>query len=308
MTPMKPVIVIAGPTAVGKTALTLQLAQSLNGEIVSADSMQIYRRLNIGSAKPSTEEMTLVPHHMIDIADPAEPYSVSDYRGAAIEAMRGILSRGKLPIVSGGTGLYINALLYEMDFSGTTHDETFRLTMEQLLEKDGPEALYQRLKNIDPEAAENIHPNNTKRVIRALEINEVGGTKKSDFSKQTKFNHEFSFIFVCLTRPRAELYDRINKRVDMMMDAGLLEEVNALYQSGIGPNCQSMQGIGYKELLPVVCGESRLDEAVEKIKQSSRNYAKRQMTWFKRYSEATWIDVSQYDDRQTLEIVKSMLY
>lgn len=293
---MKPVVIIAGPTAVGKTELTLQLAQKLGGEIVSSDSMQIYRRMDIGSAKPGAGELASVPHHLIDVAEPEAPFTVSDYRQLALAALRDIGDRGRVPIVSGGTGLYVNALLYEMDFSDTGSDPAYRKALEEEAARNGPETLHSRLTLLDPEAAAAIHPNNVKRVIRALEINEVGGGKKGDFTKNQRRNLEFSFLFVCLTRPRQELYDRINTRVDLMLAAGLLHEVETLRASGLTRGHQSMQGIGYKELLAHLEGECSLEAAVASIKQNTRHYAKRQLTWFKRYPEAHWLDLSGYPD------------
>lgn len=293
---MKTVIIIAGPTAVGKTEITLQLAAQLGGEIISADSMQIYRRMNIGSAKPSQEEMAVAPHHLIDILEPEQSFSVADFQRLAKNAIREIHSRDRIPVVSGGTGLYINSLLYNMDFSGTTSDDSFRKELEEYLRTEGTEALYQRLVNQDPEGAAAIHPNNVKRVIRAIEINEMGGAKKGDFIRTPVRNSEFSFLFVCLTRPRMELYDRINKRVDLMLSAGLLSEVEQLVESGCHGELQSMQGIGYKELLAFMDGHLGYEEAVNSIKQNTRHYAKRQMTWFNRYQEAHWLDLSQVKD------------
>ncbi len=293
---MNTVIIIAGPTAVGKTDVTLQLAAQLGGEIVSADSMQIYRRMDIGSAKPSPEELAAVPHHLIDIIDPDHAFSVADFQLRAKAAIREIHGRGRVPVVSGGTGLYINSLLYDMDFSGTTSDDSFRKELEEFLRKEGTEALYQRLVDQDPEGAAAIHPNNIKRVIRAIEINEMGGSKKGDFARTPVRNLEFSFLFICLTRPRMELYDRINKRVDLMMSSGLLSEVEQLMESGCHKGLQSMQGIGYKELLAFIEGQYGYEEAVDSIKQNTRRYAKRQMTWFNRYQEAHWLDLSQIRD------------
>lgn len=293
---MNPVIIIAGPTAVGKTEITLQLAEQLGGEIISADSMQIYRRMNIGSAKPSAEELAAVPHHLIDVVEPDQSFSVSDYQQLAREAIRSVLKKGAVPIVSGGTGLYINALLYDMDFSGTASDDSYRKTLEEFARTEGADALYRRLVHQDPEGAAVIHPNNIKRVIRALEINELGGVKKGDFARNPARNFEFSFIFVCLTRSREEIYDRINKRVDLMLSAGLLTEVEALRNSGLHKGLQSMQGIGYKELLAFLEGLESYEGAVGSIKQNTRHYAKRQLTWFKRYPEAHWLDLSMISD------------
>ncbi len=296
---MKPVIIIAGPTAVGKTEITLALAQQLGGEIISADSMQIYRRLDIGSAKPSIEELSAVPHHLIDVVDPDQPFSVSDFQAQAKGAIRGILKKGRTPIVSGGTGLYINSLLYDMDFSGTAADDTYRKNLEAFAQTQGTDALYQRLIEQDPVGAAAIHPNNIKRVIRALEINELGGVNKGDFARNPVRNLEFSFIFVCLTRPRSELYDRINKRVDLMLSAGLLSEVEQLRKSGLHRGMQSMQGIGYKELLSSLEDGLSYEDAVNSIKQNTRHYAKRQLTWFKRYPEAHWLDLSMISDTKS---------
>lgn len=293
---MNTVIIIAGPTAVGKTEITLQLAKQLDGEIISADSMQIYRRMDIGSAKPSPDELAAVPHHLIDILEPDQAFSVADFQLRAREAIREIHGRGRIPVVSGGTGLYINSLLYDMDFSGTISDDSFRKEMEVFAAAEGPEALYQRLMKLDPEGAAAIHPNNIKRVIRALEINELGGSKKGNFTHTPMKNFEFSFVFVCLTRPRFELYDRINKRVDLMMSAGLLSEIEQLMASGCHKGLQSMQGIGYKELLGFIEGQYGYEEAVDTIKKNTRHYAKRQMTWFSRYPEAHWLDLSQMTD------------
>lgn len=293
---MKPVIIIAGPTAVGKTEVTLALTKQIGGEIVSADSMQVYRRMDIGSAKPSVEELQSVPHHLIDVVDPEQPFSVSDYQQLSTAAIRTIHNKGKIPVISGGTGLYINSLLYEMDFSGTSSNDAYRKELESFAEINGADALFQRLIQQDPEAAAGIHPNNIKRVIRALEINEVGGVKKGDFARNPARNLEFSFIFVCLTRSRSELYDRINKRVDLMLSAGLLSEVTQLRDSGLHRGLQSMQGIGYKELLAYLEGQGSYDEAACSIKQNTRHYAKRQLTWFKRYPEAHWMDLSSIED------------
>jgi len=289
---VKKVIIIAGPTAVGKTDLTLSLAEKLNSEIISADSMQIYRGMDIGSAKPTQEEMKGIPHHLIDCADPKEPFSVSDYRKSAFEAIDALLQKGKTPIVTGGTGLYINALLYEMDFSNTSSDSEFRNAMQKYADENGSDALYQRLLEKDPAAAEAIHPNNIKRIIRALEISEIGGEKKGDFRQGPTLNTDYSFDLFCLTRERSELYDRINIRVDQMMEKGLLDEVRRFYDAGFTSSVPAMQGIGYKELMDYLKGNSTLNDAVQMIKQHSRNYAKRQLTWFRRYETARWIDLS----------------
>jgi tRNA dimethylallyltransferase len=292
---VKKVIIIAGPTAVGKTDLTLSLAEKLNSEIISADSMQIYRGMDIGSAKPDAAELSRVPHHLIDCVNPDEPFTVADFRRRAFETIDHLLAAGKTPIVAGGTGLYINALLYAMDFSNTGSDSDFRDAMQRFADENGPDALFQKLAEKDPSAAAAIHPNNIKRVIRALEIAEIGGEKKGDFRQGPALNTDYSFDLFCLTRERSELYDRINIRVDRMMDKGLMEEVRRLYEAGCTPDMPAMQGIGYKELMNHLKGNSTLDEAVQMIKQHSRNYAKRQLTWFRRYETARWMDLSGLD-------------
>lgn len=305
---MKPVIIIAGPTAVGKTEITLELAKQLRGEIISADSMQIYRRMDIGSAKPSSDELASVPHHLIDVVEPEESFSVADFQHLAKNAIREIHGRDRIPVVSGGTGLYINSLLYDMDFSGTPSDDSYRKALEEFARTEGADALYRRLVELDPIGAEAIHPNNIKRVIRALEINELGGVNKDDFARNPVRNLEFSFIFVCLTRSRSELYDRINKRVDLMLSAGLFSEVKQLRESGLRREMQSMQGIGYKELLACIEGLISYEDAVNSIKQNSRHYAKRQLTWFNRYPEAHWLDLSSIPDTETvLKEIKDLL-
>lgn len=291
----KPVVIIAGPTAVGKTDISIEIAKGLEGEIISADSMQIYKYLNIGSAKPTEEEMQNIPHYLIDEIDPRAEFSVSEYRSLAKEYIEKVAYRNKLPIIAGGTGLYVNSLLYDMDFSNTSSDKEIRERLTGEYEKYGSEYLHNRLKEVDTEAAERIHPNNVKRVIRALEIFYSTGETTKDFSKDLIENQDYNFILIGLNRDRKLLYERINMRVDIMFDQGLLEEVQDLVNMGLRVEDVSMKGIGYKEVIGYLDGEYDLSYAKELIKKNTRRYAKRQLTWFKRYDSMKWFNLD--DDR-----------
>lgn len=294
------VVIIGGPTAVGKTKTSIELAKRLNGEIISADSMQIYKHMDIGSAKPSLEEREGIVHHLLDFADPLEPFSVADFKRLAEEKIEEIHSRGKVSIVVGGTGLYINALLYEMDFSQVSDDTAQRRTLERYLETEGHGALHHRLHLLDPEAAQRIHPNNAKRVIRAIEVamnSEAGiGNFKTDLTP----NLRFDFYLMALTGDRTKLYDRINRRVVAMFDQGLVEELKFLKNLGLDDSFTSMKGIGYKEIFPYLEGTQTLAEVIEKVQLNTRHYAKRQLTWFKRYPNLKWYDVDASSDLITL--------
>jgi tRNA dimethylallyltransferase len=303
-----------GPTAVGKTEVAVSVAESIGGEIVSADSMQIYRGLDIGAAKPSAETLARVPHHMVDIADPAIPYSVYEYRKAAGEAVRGILSRGGVPVIAGGTGLYIHSLIYDMDFGEVKGNESVRAEYERLAAERGKEFVHDLLAERDPAAAERIHPNNLKRVIRALEripaspndTNDTGGqffcAESATQKNRPPVSRPFGFdlrkgklidpVMILLTRDRVDLVERIGARVDAMMEKGLAREVERLAGRGLTREHISMLGIGYKETLGYLNGEYGLGEAAELIKIHTRRYAKRQMTWFKRYKDAQVIDLT----------------
>lgn len=287
---MNKVIVIAGPTATGKTALSVRLAKELGGEIVSADSIQIYKKLDIGSAKPGVEERGGIPHYLMDFVPADGVYSVADYVKDAKERIDDILSRGKVPIVVGGTGLYISSLVDNVEFSDSEQDMSVRTRLQEELSEIGPVAMHKRLTEVDPESAESIHPNNTKRVIRALEIYETTGKTRTAYEAESKLKASpYDFCLIALTCDRELLYDRINRRVDIMTDAGLFGEVEALLNDGISADSQSMQGIGYKEAVMAVRGEITKEESIELIKKNSRNYAKRQLTWFRR-GEYTWFD------------------
>ncbi len=287
---MNKVIVIAGPTATGKTALSVRLAKELGGEIVSADSIQIYKKLNIGSAKPSMEEREGIPHYLMDFVEPDGVYSVADYVCDAKEKIDDILSRGKLPIVVGGTGLYISSLVDNVEFSDSEQDMSVRTRLQEELSQIGPEAMHARLAAVDPVSAESIHPNNTKRVIRALEIFETTGKTRTAYEAESKLiKSPYDFCLIALNCDRELLYDRINRRVDIMTEQGLFDEVEDLLCCGVPANAQSMQGIGYKEAVMAVRGEISKEESIELIKKNSRNYAKRQLTWFRR-GEYAWFD------------------
>lgn len=285
------VLVIAGPTAVGKTDLSIKLAKELNGEIISTDSMQIYKYMDIGSAKITKEEMCGVPHHMIDVVDPSTPFSVADYKEMAQKCIDDIISRGKLPILTGGTGLYINALTCNMNFTEAENDLKYRSELEELAEKHGNEYIHNMLKDIDPISYKEIHYNNRKRVIRALEVYKLTKKPFSSFNAGEEFyNGPYDVTYYVLNMDRENLYNRINLRVDMMMDKGLLEECIKLKEMGYNSSVQSMQGIGYKEIFYYLENKISLNEAVEMIKQGSRNYAKRQLTWFRRDPRAIILD------------------
>ncbi|NLL30727.1 MAG: tRNA (adenosine(37)-N6)-dimethylallyltransferase MiaA [Clostridiales bacterium] len=299
------ILVLAGPTAVGKTDLSIKLAKALNGQIVSTDSMQIYKYMDIGSAKVTEEEMQGIKHHMIDIIEPSEKFSASDYKDRATKAIEDILSRNKLPILAGGTGLYINSVTCNMDFTEAESDEEYRKELENLAEEKGNEFIHNMLKDIDPISYSEIHYNNRKRVIRALEVYKLTGKPFSSFNVGEEFyNGKYDVKYYVLNMDRAKLYERINKRVDIMMSSGLLEECIKLKDMGYNSSMQSMQGIGYKEVFYYLEGKISLEEAVEMIKKGTRNYAKRQLTWFRRDPRAIFINKDLYsNDDEILEYI-----
>lgn len=295
-----PLIILTGPTAVGKTALSIELAKDLNAEIISADSMQIYEYMDIGSAKVTKEEMDGVTHHMIDEVKPDFPFSVSEFQERANKYIKEVANKGKNVLITGGTGLYLNSLIYNMDFAKSNSNSKIREELEKELKDKGIDYMHDKLKSLDSEAACRIHKNNTKRVIRALEVC-LDGKKMQDFSNDLRYNEEYLPIIIVLNRDREILYNRINKRVDIMMESGLIEEVKKLLSMGYDKNLISMQGIGYKEIIKYLEGEYTLDEAVEIIKRDSRRYAKRQITWFKRYKDSEWFDLEKYDNMELLK-------
>ena len=284
--------VIVGPTAVGKTKYAVQIARKLNGEIVSADSMQIYRFMDIGSAKPTEEEQAAARHHLVDAVDPREPFSVAQYRHMAKECIEDIFQRDKLPVISGGTGLYVNALIYDMDFSAPPADLEQREKYRKTAEEKGPQYLHDILNDIDPDAAARIHPNNVRKVIRAIEAAK-SGEKIPSFETSFRSTSDYRCILIGLQRDRAELYDRINRRVDQMISDGLEDEIRSLMSMGLSSSDISMKGIGYKEMIDAMNGRITMEEATELIKRNSRRYAKRQMTWFRRYPDIRWFDLSE---------------
>ncbi|MGL5978526.1 MAG: tRNA (adenosine(37)-N6)-dimethylallyltransferase MiaA [Erysipelotrichaceae bacterium] len=297
---MKKVLVIVGPTAIGKTKLSVELAKQLNGEIISGDSIQVYRQLTIGSAKVTSEEQEGVAHHLIDMLDYKEAYSVKDFQTLGRAWIEDISNRGKLPIVCGGTGLYIKALLYDYEFSEEQVDEAYTAYVATL----SKEEQYTALLDIDPESAKSIHPNNQQRVIRAL-IMAHSGKRRSDVIAAQNHSLLYDAKFIGLTMPRELLYNRINQRVDGMVEAGLLEELDSVVENLATFQLQSMQGIGYKEFLPYYEKTISLDEVLEKIKKNSRNFAKRQYTWFHNQLPVEWYDVTQagYEDVLKEEVV-----
>ena len=291
------IIIIAGPTAVGKTEYAIETAKAINGEIVSADSMQLYKYMDIGSAKPSREELSQVKHYLVDQIDPREKFSVARYRQLAMDAIREIFDRGKIPVISGGTGLYISSLMYEMDFAAAPADDAFRKSLEALAAREGREYLHTRLAELDPDAAARIHPNNVKKVIRAIEAAQ-NGNKVRSFDKAFVPVSDYDVLLAGLTRDRAELYERINKRVDILIERGLVDEVSSLMQMGLGYDDISMKGIGYKEIIGSLEGKYSMDEAIELIKKNTRHYAKRQLTWLRRYDNIKWFNLSSYEDKE----------
>lgn len=284
------ILVVTGPTATGKTALSVELAKKLGGEIVSADSMQIYRGMDIGTAKVTKAEMQNIPHHMIDIADPSEDYSVSRYVEEADAAVRGILSRGRLPIVAGGTNLYIDSLIAGLDFAEKAEDAALRESLNKQYDDIGGEAMLEHLRGFDPERAVKLHPADKRRIVRAVEIYILTGETITRHDEETKKRPKrYDAVKIALTfADRAVLYDRINARVDKMVSDGLFDEVKGLLDSGLSPACTSMQAIGYKEPAAYFRGEMSKDAAIELIKLSSRRYAKRQLTWLRRDTTVLW--------------------
>lgn len=299
----KPMIILSGPTAVGKTALSIELAKRVNGAIISADSMQIYKYMDIGSAKIMPEEMDGVKHYLIDELEPSEEFNIVVFQKMAKKALDEIYENGQIPIIAGGTGFYIQALLYDIDFENQDCNEEYREELEKIAKEQGVDVLHARLKEVDPVSAEKIHANNVKRVIRALEFYHLTGKPISEHN-ETEHQKEspYNFAYFVLTDERDNLYKRIDKRVDIMMEQGLLSEVQKLKEMGYHRNMVSMQGLGYKEILDYLDGKCTLEEAVYVIKRETRHFAKRQLTWFRREREVCWMDKSKYnyDDNAVL--------
>lgn len=306
----KPMIILTGPTSVGKSALSVELAKKINGAVISADSMQVYRHMDIGSAKITPEEMQGVTHYMIDELEPDEEFHVVRFVTMAKEYLKEIYADGKIPIIAGGTGFYIQALLYDIDFTEQQCDETYRRQLEDLAREHGAEYLHGILREVDPASAEAIHANNIKRVIRALEFYHLSGKKISEHNETERQKQSpYNFAYFVLTDERAKLYERIDRRVNAMIEAGLVEEVKKLKSMGCSREMVSMQGLGYKEILAYLDGGCTLEEAVYIIKRETRHFAKRQLTWFKRERDVIWLDKQAfgYDDAAILKDMISIL-
>jgi len=284
------VIAVAGPTASGKSDLALKLAQELNGEIICMDSMQIYRRMDIGTAKPTLKEQGIVPHHMLDIVEPTETYAFADYALDAEKVILSVAERGRIPVLVGGTGLYLKALMHGLSLGGAGGDEAIRARLNAVVdEPDGKMVLHQRLSEVDPVSAAKFHPNDVRRVVRALEVYELTGRPISE-QKAPEVDRPFSILPLAIDMPRNVLYERLEKRVQLMMEQGLLQEVKSLLDSGVNEQMQSMQGIGYKELIPVIRGTLPLEKAVRQIVLNTRHYAKRQGTWLRTEPKIVWMN------------------
>ena len=304
----KPLIVIGGPTACGKTGFSIKLAKEIGGEIISADSMQVYRYMDIGTAKVTPEEADGVPHYLIDEFDPDEEYNVMLFQQKAKAYMEQIWAKGKVPVLVGGTGFYINALLYDNDFTETENDTSYREECYRLAQEQGPEVLFERLKEVDPEYAEIMHANNVKRVTRALEYHYLTGQKFSEHNAEQKEKETpYDAAVIILNMDREKLYERIELRIDIMMEQGLLEEVKGLLDRGYTPDLVSMQGIGYKEFIPYFNGECTLEEAVTQLKTNTRRFAKRQLTWFRRQIDGLWVDLSKSTGEEAMADVLDYL-
>ena len=306
----QPLVILTGPTAVGKTSLSIKLAQEIGGEIISADSMQVYRHMDIGSAKIRQEEMQGIRHHLIDVLEPEEDFNVVTFQKLCREAMQEIYDRGKLPILTGGTGFYIQSVLYDIDFTENEEDQAYREELEAFANANGAEALHTRLAAVDPASAEAIHANNVKRVIRALEFYEQTGKRISEHNvKEREKESAYRSCYFVLTDVREKIYRQIDRRVDQMLTDGLVEEVKALKTRGLRRGQVSMQGLGYKEILSYLDGEISLKEAIYLIKRDTRHFAKRQLTWFRREKEVIWLDKAafSYNEDDILRFMKEKM-
>lgn len=307
----QPLIILSGPTAVGKTALSIELAKRVNGAIISADSMQVYKHMDIGSAKIMPEEMEGVKHYLIDELNPEDEFNIVVFQKKAKAALKEIYENGQIPIIAGGTGFYIQSLLYDINFDNQDCNEEFRAELEQIAKKQGNEVLHERLKKIDPVSAEKIHANNVKRVIRALEFYHLTGKPISEHNEtEQQKASPYNFAYFVLTDDRANLYKRIDMRVDIMLKNGLVEEVKRLKEMGYHRDMVSMQGLGYKEILDYLDGKCTLEEAIYILKRETRHFAKRQLTWFRRERDVIWLDKQKYnyDEAAVLKDMCSILH
>ncbi len=306
MSEKRPLLIISGPTAVGKTDLSLEICREIGGEVINADSMQVYKGMDIGTAKLPKEDRAGIPHHLIDILDPTECFDVVRFKAEAENCIEDICSRGRTPVLVGGTGFYIQAVLYDIDFSDEEPDETLRNELTEYAQTHGQDALHKRLSEIDKASAEAIHPNNVKRVIRAIEFYEKTHTPISLHNdEQRKKESPYRFLYSVLTCDRNTLYSRIDKRVDQMIEQGLVSEVQALLNQGVTRKMTSMQGLGYKEMAGFLAGEYDLDEAVRILKRDTRHFAKRQLTWYKREKEVTYFYKDDY--KSDKELAKAII-
>lgn len=293
----KPLIIITGPTSVGKTDLSINIAKAVDGEIISADSMQVYRHMDIGTAKIKPEEMQGVPHHLIDCMEPSEEFNIFLFKEMAVQAIEEILSRGRMPVIVGGTGFYIQSVLKDVDFLQEEKDNGCREKLQQLAREHGNEFLHEMLREADPAAAEKIHANNVKRVIRALEYHQQTGKKISEHNEaEEEKESPFDYLYFVINNDRKVLYERIEKRIDLMLEEGLVEEVKRLKDMGCTRDMVSMKGLGYKEILACLEGEISLSEAVYILKRDTRHFAKRQITWFKREKNVIWMNYPDFDN------------
>lgn len=298
----KKLIILTGPTAVGKTKLSIETARMLNAEIISADSMQVYKYMDIGTAKITKEEMEDITHYMVDELEPEEEFNVVVFKRLALKYMDEIYKKGKIPLIVGGTGFYIQALLYDIDFTENDDDGgAIRKELEELVRVKGEEYLHSELAKVDKESADDIHPNNVKKVIRALEYYRLTGQKMSEHNKEQRQKESpYNFLYLVLNDDRQLLYDRIDKRIDIMLKDGLIDEVKFLKEKGYTKDLVSMQGLGYKEILDYLDGSSTLDEAIYILKRNTRHFAKRQLTWFRREKVTTWIDKSKFENDEAI--------
>ncbi len=305
----KPLIILTGPTAVGKTKLSIALAKAVGGEIISADSMQVYQYMDIGTAKIMPEEMDGVPHHLVDVLSPMEDFNIVLFQQMAKKAMDEIYAKGKIPILVGGTGFYIQAVLYDIDFTESEEDSPYREELWQIAKMQGENVLHRMLEDCDPKAAEEIHQNNVKRVIRALEFYKTTGRKISEHNEEQRAKESpYQFLYLVLNQDRTVLYERIEKRIDLMIEQGLVSEVQKLKDMGCHKDMVSMKGLGYKEILSYLNGETTLEESIEILKRDTRRFAKRQLTWFRREKEPVWIDKDEYDNEdQILDYILKLL-
>ena len=306
----KPLIVLTGPTAIGKTSLSISLAKAVNGEIISADSMQVYKHMDIGSAKIRPEEMKGVPHYLVDVLEPEEEFHIVKFQQMAKAAMEEIYGKGKIPILVGGTGFYIQAVTRDIDFTEAKQEDAYRSELETLAEEKGAEYLHEMLQKVDPASAESIHAHNVKRVIRALEFYHQNGTPISAHNEEQKAQESpYNLAYFVLNGPREILYDRIDRRVDQMLEEGLVKEVEKLKEMGCHRGMVSMQGLGYKEILACLEGEYPLEEAVRILKRDTRHFAKRQLTWFRREKDVIWVNKEEFNwnEDSILEYMLSVL-